>query len=110
VVAGYLGSLGHMNTEEARRVAIDYLARYREVSYQELCQLIGSTPQTVNVVAPTGTRYQVELQAFWDDPKKPNEVLRVSVAVDDGGLRTYFPLCEDFLMKPDGSFLGEHVA
>ena len=51
-----------------------------------------------------------ELQAFWDDPKKPNEVLRVSVAVDDGGLRTYFPLCEDFLMKPDGSFLGEHVA
>lgn len=109
---GYLfrNRVRHTNSEEARRVATDYLARYRAMPYRELCQLVGSSPQTANVVASTGTRYQVELRAFWDDPSKPNAVLRVRAAVDAGGMRAYFPLCEDFLMKPDGAFVGENAA
>ena len=29
------------------------------------------------------------------------------VHVDDGGLRAFVPLTEDFIMAPDGSFIGE---
>jgi hypothetical protein len=28
-------------------------------------------------------------------------------AIDDGGLRAFVPLCDDFIMAPDGSFVGE---
>jgi len=104
-----LVSLGHMNKEEARAVARAFLANYRAKPYVELAALIGST-QTVEVTTPSGTRYQLELQAFWDDPAKPHDVVRVSVAIDDGRLRAFVPLCESFLIAPDGAFVGEDVA
>ena len=28
-------------------------------------------------------------------------------AIDDGGLRAFAPLSDDFIMAPDGSFVGE---
>ena len=74
--------------------------------YDDLCRLI-SQERTEEIVAPTGIRYQVELQAFWDDPKSQNGVLRVSAAIDDGGIRAYSPMSVDFLIRPDGSFVGE---
>jgi hypothetical protein len=58
-----------MNTVEARRVVNEYLMRYRTMPYHELCKLIG-TAQTVEVTAPSGTWYQIELQAFWDAPEE----------------------------------------
>ena len=47
----------------------------------------------------------MEILAFWDD--KPNGVLRVRAALDDGGIRAYVPMIEDFLITPDGRFVGE---
>lgn len=44
--------------------------------------------------------YQIEVQAFYDDPK--TGTLRVIVAVDDGGLSAFMPLTEDFLIDPSG--------
>jgi hypothetical protein len=40
------------------------------------------------------------------DEGKP-EPLRVAADVDDGGWRSYVPLCDDFIRAEDGTFIGE---
>jgi hypothetical protein len=62
------------------------------------------TQDTFEVVAESGTRYQIEIQAFWDDEKKKN--LRVIGSIDDGGIRAFFPMTDDFIITRDGDFFG----
>ena len=93
-----------MDNAEARSVLRAELAKYRSKKYRELVGLIG-TPQTSEVVAPSGTKYQLEIEALWDD--QPNGILRLSGAIDDGGLRAYLPLTDGFLLSPNGEFVGE---
>ena len=88
-----------MNRDEAQRVATSYLASYRANAYTELVSLVG-TVQTHRVVAPSGVTFQLEVQAIWDDPEKPHDVLRVTVPVDDRGLRAFVPVTETFLIGP----------
>jgi len=57
------------------------------------------------VVAESGGSYQVEVQASWDGGA-PGD-LRVLIAIDDGGWRAFIPLCTDFIVAADGSFVGE---
>jgi hypothetical protein len=33
--------------------------------------------------------------------------MRVAGSIDDGGWRAYLPLCRDFIMAPDNSFVDE---
>lgn len=68
------------------------LLRYRE-------------PVCVEVTGPSGVVYQVEVEAFWDDRKRRD--LRVLASIDDGGWRAFSPLCDDFIIATDGSFVGE---
>ena len=42
---------------------------------------------------------------MWDG--KTNGNVRILVAVSAGGLRDFVPLCRDFIIAPDGSFVGE---
>ena len=88
-----------MNGDEAQHIATQFLAAYRAKPYAELVGLVG-TIQTHEIVAPSGIAYQLELQALWDDPSKPNEVLRVIVSVDDRGLRAFVPVSEVSLIGP----------
>jgi hypothetical protein len=43
---------------------------------------------------------------LWDDPREHRN-LRVMVSVDDGGWRSFAPLSDDFIVAPDGTFIGE---
>jgi len=95
-----------MNNAEARSVLEIELAKYRARPYRELVALIGN-PRTIEVTGPSGTLYQIEIQALWDDPKKTDGVLRVAGAVDDGGIRAYMPLTDTFLLAATGEFIGE---
>jgi len=95
-----------MDNTEARAVLKAELERLRAKSYGELVGLIG-VQGTMEVKGPSGITYQVEVQAFWDDPKKPNQVLRILGNIDDGGIRVYFPMSDSFLMAPDGAFVDE---
>jgi hypothetical protein len=95
-----------MDNVEAERVLEQHLAKYKRRSYEALCKLIG-TVETAEIVGASGATYQIEVEAFWDDSKRPNELLRVIGAIDDGGLRASSPKARDFLMNPDGSFHGE---
>jgi hypothetical protein len=93
-----------MNKVEARTVLRRELARYRDYSYEKLRQLLGRA-ETLERLAPSGTSYQVEMQVFWDD--EPGRSLRVLGCIDDKGWTALSPLCEDFIILPDGSFVGE---
>lgn len=57
------------------------------------------------MTADTGARYQIELQALWDERRK--RTLLVIGSIDNGGWRAFRPLSNDFIIAPDGSFAGE---
>jgi hypothetical protein len=95
-----------MNRGEAQRIIGDKLDELRDLSYEELCETYLDETVTAEVEGPlSGTLYQLEIEAFWDDG--PHGNLRVMVAVDDGGLAAFKPMTGDFIIAPDGSFVGE---
>ena len=71
-----------MDKDEAREVLRRHLESYRRQSYTRLAALIGK-PQTCELPAPSGTSYQIEVEAFWED--NPNGDIHVIGSVDDGG-------------------------
>ena len=93
-----------MDTAEARAVAAVRLGELRIVPFAELKArfLDPERQETGDVVAPSGARYQVEALAVQE-----GENLRVMVSVDDGGWRSFAPVSDDFIVTPDGTFVGE---
>jgi len=91
---------------EAGSIMDRYVTRLRALPYQELRRRVeNEVVETSETIGPSETRYQLEVQAFWDDRAKCN--IRVIVAIDDGGSRAFHPLTRDFIKAPDGSFVGE---
>ena len=93
-----------MDNDEALAILERHLEQYRRLSFAELLGLLDG-PRTFEVVGPGGTTYQLEFEADWDDETRVH--LRVSGAIDDGGWRACAPLTRDFIVAPDGSFIGE---
>jgi hypothetical protein len=97
-----------MDEVEAAALADVALEPLRAESYSALVDRFigpGDRCEHSEAVGSSGVRYQVEVQAFWD-AGRPGD-LRVRAAVDDGGRRAYRPLRRDFILAPDGSFVGE---
>jgi hypothetical protein len=92
-----------VNTAEARQLLAAKLAELRRRSYSDLLRLM--EPEGLEVAGPSGVTYQLEVEAFWDD--EPQRNLRVLASIDDGGWRAFHPLTDDFIVAPDGSFVGE---
>lgn len=93
-----------MDKAEAARVLATELAEVRKSSYEKLVSLV-DTKRTVEVVAPSGTRYYLDVLVSWDGERGGN--VRVMGSIDDGGMRAFVPLTDDFIKAPDGSFVGE---
>ena len=94
-----------MDQEEAREVLADYVARYRAESYAELAALIGEV-QVHEATGASGAGYILEFEVLWD--REPEGDIRVVGGIDDGGFRSAFaPLLDDFVLTPDGDFVGE---
>ena len=93
-----------MDSSLARRILRRHLERYRSFSYQDLRRRIGSV-ETQEVRGANGVLYQLEIQFFWDG--EPNGNVRVIGSIDDGGLRAFVPLSDDFILSPSGRFVGE---
>lgn len=93
-----------MNREEAKAILSRELGVYRERRYSELLYLLNSQ-DTKEVIAVSGKKYQLEFQAVLDD--STNKDLRVMGAIDDLGFRALAPLTEDFIISPEGKFVGE---
>jgi hypothetical protein len=93
-----------MDRDEAQALADSVLADLRKLSYAECCRMIREV-STRSVRARDGKEYELEIQAMWD--AKTNGNVRVLVAVSGGGWSDFVPLCRDFVIAPDGSFIGE---
>jgi hypothetical protein len=92
-----------MDKEEATKILQAELEELRSRRYAELLDLIDS-PKTYEITAPSGNKYQIEIQAFWDNPREPGGDLRVIASIDDGGfLSALLPLSMDFIVSPGGS-------
>jgi hypothetical protein len=96
-----------MNKTEARIVLDKELIHFRAQSHEQLQQLIKS-PLVIEREGETGVSYQIEIQAFWDNPRDVGGDIRVIGSIDDGGiLSAMSPLSSDFIKDPDGKFIGE---
>jgi hypothetical protein len=93
-----------MDKGEAAALLKQHLEGYRRRSYSDLVTLLGS-PQTAELVGSSGIKYQVEVGVHWDG--RPGGALRILGSIDDGGWRAFRPLCDDFILAPDGRFVGE---
>ncbi len=92
-----------MDKIEARSLLDEFVMGLKQQSYAELRGLVRN-PTCVEVRGESGVDYQIEYEAVWDS--QPGGVLRIIASIDDGGLiSALFPVCADFLIKPD----GEHV-
>jgi len=78
------------------------LGEHRALSYSALKQRIGSS-LVRELIGPSGTEYQVEVQAFWDANQEGN--IRVQGAVSAGFWRQFVPLVDDFIIAPDGTMV-----
>ena len=94
-----------MDITEASQVAEARLSQLRGLTYPRLVAEWLDQPRSEHATATSGRRYQLEIEAVWDD--RPNGNLRVWVLVDDGGSSAQRPLQRDFIIAPDGSFVGE---
>jgi hypothetical protein len=93
-----------MNEIEAKSILEQELSHYRRRSYSELLSLLDRSA-TFERASPSGVTYQIEVQVFFDDKLQRN--LRVMGAIDNGGWHALKPMCDDFIMAPDGTFVGE---
>jgi hypothetical protein len=95
---------GIVDKVEARGVLLTHLQEWRRRTYAELSREVGQSRQ-IEATGPSGASYQVDIQVRWDG--EPNGDIRVLAGIDDGGWRAFAPLTEDFILGPDGRFVGE---
>jgi hypothetical protein len=94
-----------MDKPEATKLLATELARFRQRPYDDLATMVGSPKHTVEVIGPSGTRYYLDVLAYWDG--EPGGNVRVTGTIDDGGARAFVPMSDDFIKAPNGSFVGE---
>ncbi len=95
-----------MNLEEASKILQEQVSRMRNIPYSELKHLVTNRLiQTPDINGPSGVKYYLEIEAFWDG--LPDGNIRLIVSIDDAGTRAYHPLTQDFIKAPDDSFVGE---
>ena len=85
-----------MNKTEAKRMLSDELDVYRSKSYKELVNLINE-PSTYEKIGDSGLKYQIEVQAHWDNEEKTD--IRIVGSIDDCKRRAFFPLTISFIVK-----------
>jgi hypothetical protein len=95
-----------MDEVEARGLLDGVMAELRTESYPALVAQYVAETGVRDLIGESGAEYCVEIQGVWDRGK-PGD-LRILVGIDDGHLRAALsPLTDDFVMAPDGSFVGE---
>ena len=97
-----------MDEAEASSILEDTLSRLRALPFAELVEIHLGDVNAFEVTGASGAIYQIEVEAFWDDPRKKGGDVRVIASIDDGrGWRAFSPKTSGFIMAPDGSFVGE---
>ncbi|MGH7687107.1 MAG: hypothetical protein ACREN2_09875 [Candidatus Dormibacteria bacterium] len=95
--------VARVDEAEARELLSQEEARLRRLRYEQLRRF--ETARSETRKGTSGVVYQLEIEAVWDDGKRQN--LRLVLSIDDGGWRSLKPLAASFIVAPDGSFVGE---
>lgn len=86
-----------MNTEEAEQILKEELDYFNEMPYAELRDRIGENSSSERTTT-SGRSYQLEVLIVWDS--KSQDAIRITVSIDDGGWRAFFPLTESIFKLP----------
>ena len=89
-----------MNNDEAKTIASLEGRRLRALPYSELRETLLDQRVDSEVVGRSGERYHLQLEGFFDDAESGD--LRVVTSIDDGGLRTVWPITDSFTITADG--------
>jgi hypothetical protein len=93
---------------EAQAILTETLRSLRALPHDGLAARYLGSVEAFEVTGASGATYQVEVEAFWDHPRRPGGDLRVVAAIDDGrGWRSLAPLTDSFIIAPGGAFVGE---
>lgn len=92
-----------MDNAEAAALLKVHMEGYRVRHYCDLVRLVGNQ-EVVELRGVSGVTYQLEVDVQWDG--LPGGALRVIGSMDDGGWRAFKPLCDDFVVAPDGRVGG----
>jgi hypothetical protein len=97
----------HPDAEEAARWVAAEVERLRGLTYEDLVGLEGQREHRAMDTA-AGKGLVLETQVYWDDQRERRN-LRVIVDVWDAGQRVSVGSIakDDFIVAPDGSFVGE---
>ena len=97
-----------MDEAEAGSILGRTVETLRRQEYADLVRRYIDDHDNMEITGQSGVTYQVEVQAFWDDPRARGGNLCVLVSIDDGSfLRATSPKSSSFIMAPDGTFVGE---
>lgn len=108
-----------MSKDEKTAMLAEHLAKFRKWPYAQLAEAVDRTRQErdcleyVELTAPDGTRVSMEFNVFWDD--KAGGDVRIAGDLAANGLKPllgFIPIftpdvTDSFIMRPDGSFVGE---
>lgn len=95
-----------MNRDVARTLLTREMQKLARRPYHELRQQAIDKHIDVLTVAHEDVEYQIEVEIRWDS--EPEDDVRVIGGIDDGSLLSSLrPLCEDFIVKPDGTLDAE---
>jgi hypothetical protein len=93
-----------MSPDEGSQILERVMDGLRAKTYEELLEFFNVKVRREK--GESGTNYDMEIQSFWDD--REGENVRVIVRLDAGeGWRRRLKIVDDFIMAPDGSFVGE---
>ena len=88
-----------MDNTEAIEILEQELDRYRPKTYSELKSLVSDKPIGKEVRTYNDADYNIEIVVNWDD--KPDGDIKVLAYVEDGEMRSFFPLSKSFIKSPD---------
>jgi hypothetical protein len=93
-----------MNKERASKVLLEQLEKYKAIPYDQLKEFVLRDEPDAFTVADGDTTYDIEILYYWDSGKPGN--IRVIGHINvSGGWSAYRPHSEDFIVRPDGSFI-----
>ncbi len=95
-----------MNNQIARELLNAEIVRLKRLTWAEFAAKIKDV-EVKEVKGPDGKLYCIEIEIFWDDPRRPGANIRILAAIDDGGIRALAPMTDSFILAPDGHFVGE---
>lgn len=96
-----------MDKQEATSILEKEISQLRKKPYSRFRDWVERKNYgTKRLKAKSGMEYQISYQAFYDDKKA--KTIRVMVNIDDGtGISSFIPMSSDFIIAPNGTFVGE---